>query len=95
VKEYELYLPLNYNDGSSVEPEQIERVGQLLLKRFGGLDLLPAAKQGEMADGTCHLPRRNRYISGPYTKYQGRPAIFQTVEGGTQGRPATRGHTDC
>jgi hypothetical protein len=37
VKEYELYVPLTYNDGSPVDQKQIERIGERLLEQFGGL----------------------------------------------------------
>jgi hypothetical protein len=35
VKEYDLYVPLTYNDGTPVEPETIERIGLRLLEEFG------------------------------------------------------------
>ncbi len=37
MKEYEVYIPVFYNDGSPVEPEKIERIGERLLEQFGGL----------------------------------------------------------
>ena len=37
VKEYDIYIPLTYNDGSPVEGSKIERIGEMLLKQFGGI----------------------------------------------------------
>jgi hypothetical protein len=34
VKEYDIYIPLTYNDGSPVEARTIERIGEVLLKQF-------------------------------------------------------------
>jgi hypothetical protein len=46
VKEYEIYLPLNYNDGSRVPDGEIERVGEKLLEFFDGLTLFPQPNRG-------------------------------------------------
>lgn len=46
MKEYELYVPLNYNDGSPVEPEQIRRIGERLLEKFGGCTYFPQPNKG-------------------------------------------------
>ena len=46
MKEYELYVPLRYNDGSPVEDEKIKRIGERLLDQFGGLTLFPQPHQG-------------------------------------------------
>jgi hypothetical protein len=46
VKEYELYLPLRYNDGSPVEDLKIKEVGELLLQQFGGFTFFPQPNQG-------------------------------------------------
>jgi hypothetical protein len=46
VKEYDVYLPLSYNDGRSVEPEKISRSKALLLKEFGGLTHFPQENEG-------------------------------------------------
>jgi hypothetical protein len=46
VKEYELYLPLRYNDGSPVEDREIRRVGELLLHQFGGVTFSPSRIKG-------------------------------------------------
>jgi hypothetical protein len=46
VKEYDLYVPLTYNDGSPVEPKVIERIGQGLLEEFGGVTFFPQPNEG-------------------------------------------------
>lgn len=46
MKEYELYLPLRYNDGTPVEPRKIERVGERLLEQFGGVTFFPQPNEG-------------------------------------------------
>ena len=35
MKEYELYIPLNYNDGPPIEPEKLVEVRDRLLQQFG------------------------------------------------------------
>jgi len=46
VKEYDLYLPLTYNDGRSIEPEKISRLKKALLDKFGGLTHFPQENEG-------------------------------------------------
>ena len=46
MKEYELYVPLCYNDGSPVEATKIQRIGERLLEHFGGVTFFPQPKQG-------------------------------------------------
>jgi len=51
VKEYELFLPLNYNDGSSIEPEQFMRIRERLLEQFGDFTFFPQANIGFWKSG--------------------------------------------
>jgi hypothetical protein len=44
VKEYDIFVPLCYNDGTSVEPEKFQWLQQHLLDRFEGLTFFPQAK---------------------------------------------------
>lgn len=46
MKEYELYVPLNYNDGSPVELEKLERIQDRLLAQFEGVTFFPQPNQG-------------------------------------------------
>ena len=46
MKEYELYVPLTYNDGSPIEPEKIEGIGEQMLKQFGGVTFFPQPNEG-------------------------------------------------
>ena len=36
IKRYEILLPLNYNDGSLIEPEKFDETAEELCERFGG-----------------------------------------------------------
>ena len=46
MNEYEVYVPLSYNDGSPIEPAKIEAVGERLLEHFGGMTFIPQRNQG-------------------------------------------------
>ena len=46
MKEYDLYLPLTYNDGTPVDAKTIERIGQRLLEQFGGVTFFPQPNEG-------------------------------------------------
>jgi hypothetical protein len=46
VKEYELYVPLTYNDGSAIEVEKLIRVRERLLEQFGNLTFFPQHNEG-------------------------------------------------
>jgi hypothetical protein len=37
VRRYEIYLPLFYNDGTSIEPEKFDQVERELVEQFGGV----------------------------------------------------------
>lgn len=46
MKEYDLYVPLNYNDGTPIEPRKLSRLRDALLEQFGGLTYFPQRNQG-------------------------------------------------
>jgi hypothetical protein len=46
VKEYDLYVPLTYNDGTPIEAKTIERIGRRLLEQFGGVTFFPQPNEG-------------------------------------------------
>lgn len=46
MKEYELYVPVTYNDGTPVEQERIDGIGETLLAYFGGLTYFPQRNEG-------------------------------------------------
>jgi len=46
VKEYDLFVPLYYNDGRPVEPQTFQALQQPLLHQFGGLTFFPQPNQG-------------------------------------------------
>lgn len=46
VKEYELYVPLTYNDGTVIEPEKLVEIRERLLEQFGNLTFIPQPNDG-------------------------------------------------
>jgi hypothetical protein len=46
VKEYDIFLPLRYNDGNPVELLKFRRVQERLLSKFPGLTFFPQPNQG-------------------------------------------------
>ena len=46
MKEYDIYVPRNYNDGSPVEKVKLKRVKQLLTDEFGGVTQFRLGKRG-------------------------------------------------
>jgi hypothetical protein len=46
ASEYDIYLPLTYNDGSPVEPDKIADLKHRLQARFGGLTFFPQHTEG-------------------------------------------------
>jgi hypothetical protein len=54
VKEYDIYLPLRYNDGKPIEGRKFQQLQAELLDQFGGLTYYPQANQGfwKLADIT-------------------------------------------
>lgn len=55
MKEYELYLPVNYNDGSPVEKGKFEEVEGRLLGEFGRATFFPRPNEGLWRkDGELH-----------------------------------------
>jgi hypothetical protein len=56
VKEYEIYVPLSYNDGSAIEPRKFQQLQKRLVEQFEGLTFLPQPNQGtwKMGGVTYH-----------------------------------------
>jgi hypothetical protein len=46
VKEYDIFIPLYYNDGTPIEPAKFQHLQALLLERFDGLTYFPQPNQG-------------------------------------------------
>ncbi|HUR46649.1 MAG TPA: hypothetical protein VMZ27_12290 [Candidatus Saccharimonadales bacterium] len=46
MKEFEVYVPLLYNDGRPVEVEKINRLKRRLVDAFGGLTHFPQENEG-------------------------------------------------
>ena len=46
MKEYDLYVPLYYNDGSPVETRKLVWLRDRLIEKFGGLTYFPQPNEG-------------------------------------------------
>jgi hypothetical protein len=46
VKEYDIFIPLYYNNGSPIEPTKFQELQVSLLEQFEGLTYFPQANQG-------------------------------------------------
>jgi hypothetical protein len=46
VKEYDLFVPLYYNDGRQIEPQKFQDLQTQLLDQFGGLTFFPQPNEG-------------------------------------------------
>jgi hypothetical protein len=46
VREYEIYIPLHYNDGREIEPEKLRELKRRLVEKFGGLTHFPQENEG-------------------------------------------------
>ncbi len=52
AREYDLYLPLRYNDGRPVEQAKVDALKQRLTERFGGLTFFPQKSEGTWKIGS-------------------------------------------
>lgn len=46
MKEYDIFIPLYYNDGTPIEPAKFQDLQARLLERFEGLTYFPQPNQG-------------------------------------------------
>ncbi len=46
VKEYDIFVPLYFNDGSPVAAEEFQELQDILLSQFGGLTFFPQPNRG-------------------------------------------------
>jgi len=46
VKEYDIFIPLYYNDGTPIQPTKFQDLQSQLLERFEGLTYFPQPNQG-------------------------------------------------
>lgn len=46
MKEYDLFIPLRYNDGTLIEGVKLQQLQASLLEQFGGLTYFPQANHG-------------------------------------------------
>lgn len=52
MTEYELYVPLNYNDGTPIESEKLTHLKRSLMNEFGGLTHFPQENDGAWKVGS-------------------------------------------
>ncbi len=52
MKEFEIYIPLHYNDGSRIEDARILALKKRLIEEFGGLTVFPQQNEGTWQVGT-------------------------------------------
>lgn len=46
MKEYDIFIPLTYNDGTPIESRKLVRLRERLLEEFGGLTFFPQRNEG-------------------------------------------------
>ena len=46
MKEYDIYIPLNYNDGTPIEARKYQDLQRRLLDHFGGVTFFPQPNKG-------------------------------------------------
>ncbi len=46
MKEYDIFIPLRYNNGAPIEGRKFQQLQSALLEQFGGLTYFPQANQG-------------------------------------------------
>ena len=46
MKEYDIFVPLYYNDGRQIEPQKFQDLQQRLIDKFGGLTFFPQPNEG-------------------------------------------------
>lgn len=51
MKEYDLFVPLRYNDGASIEPAKLQILQARLLELFGGVTFFPQPNEGLWQSG--------------------------------------------
>lgn len=47
MRQYDIYLPLQYNDGASIEPDKYDETRRELIEQFGGLTVLLGSGSAE------------------------------------------------
>ena len=50
MKEYDIFIPLRYNDGTPIEGRKFQQLQASLLGEFGGLTYFPAISLGPVTE---------------------------------------------
>ena len=64
MKEYDIFVPLYYKDGTPVETARFQHLQALLLERFEGLTYFPQPNQGFWKFGNMTYRDEDRDLSG-------------------------------
>jgi len=60
VKEYDIYIPLTYNDGSPIERHKKDRVSELLIRQLQSVTFFPQPNKGTWKVG--HVVYRDKIV---------------------------------
>ena len=85
MKEYDLFIPLYYNDGTPIEPGRFQNLQSRLLEHFEGLTFFPQPNQGFWKFG--NITYRDEIVIYRVLESDVRRArrFLPIVEGATQG----------
>ena len=89
MKEYDLFIPLFYNDGTPIEPVKIQVLQARLLEFFNGVTFFPQPNQG-LAIRWSHLSRRNRHLSRGFRQSSFGATILEATERRVEDQPGSR-----
>ena len=90
MKEYDIFVPLRYNDGSPVEARKFRDLQVRLIESFNGCAFLPQPNEGYWRTGEVTY-RDDIVIYRVVTDKVRRPAKFETAEGRVEKDISARG----
>lgn len=82
MKEYDIFIPLYYNDGKAIEPAKFQRLQLRLLRKFEGLTYFPQPNQGFWIFGD--ITYRDEIVNRNFSSYQPRTRRLAGIPNGTQ-----------
>jgi hypothetical protein len=80
VKEYDIFIPLYYNDGIAIESAKFQNLQNRLLEKFEGLTYFPQPNQGFWKFGSMTY-RDEIVIYRVISEHPGRARDFLTNSG--------------
>jgi hypothetical protein len=95
VKEYDIFVPLYFNDGRPVEAQVFQSLQETLLGQFGGLTFFPQPNKGfwRMEEVTYRDEIDN--LSCDRAGCGRSAAILVTTQTAVEGRPSAGRDSDC